>query len=219
MAVDQHLGDARPRLVELRGAMGRLAKQDDATIAEPLDEIAQLVQIAEGLRGLRHEPAHTVVDGERALGRQEQPSGKARRLGVHLHFLDALALGLSPAFLPDQGHESHSAEFLLLEAVLAGAANAHQRLKAERPDGDNQPAANRKLLLQRFGNMGTAGRDDDGLEGRLLRQALGAIGTDDLDIAIAEPLQPRGSELCQLLVALDGEHLVGHAARHRRGVA
>ena len=77
MPIDQHLGDARPRLVELRGAMGRLAKHDDATTAEPLDQIAQLVQIAEGLRGLRHEPAHTVVDGERALGRQEQPSGKA----------------------------------------------------------------------------------------------------------------------------------------------
>ena len=67
--------------------------------------------------------------------------------------------------------------------------------------------------------MRTAGGDDDGLEGRFLRQALGAVGDDDLGIGIAEPLQPGAGELRQLLVALDGEHLVGHAAHHRRGVA
>ena len=77
MAVDQHLGDARPRLIELGGAVGRLAEQHDAAVAEALDEIAQLVQIAERLCGFRHKPAHAVVDGERALRRQQQPGGKA----------------------------------------------------------------------------------------------------------------------------------------------
>ena len=85
---------------------------------EALDKIAQLVQIAERLSGFGHEPAHAFVDGERALRRQQQSGGEARGLGIDLRFLDTLALtfGLSPAFLPDQRHEGHGAEILLLEA-------------------------------------------------------------------------------------------------------
>ena len=78
---------------------------------------------------------------------------------------------------------------------------------------------NRKLLLQRFGNMRAAGGNDDGLERCLLRQALGAVGDNDLGIGIAQPFQPGAGELGEFLMALDGEHLVGHAAHHRRGVA
>ena len=150
---------------------------------------------------------------------QKQSRGEAGGLGVDRRFLDPLALRLGPAFLSDQRHEGDRAEILLLEAVLPGAANAHQRLIAEFPHRDDQPPADGKLLLQSFGNMRTAGRDDDRLEGRFLRQALGAVGDDDLDIGIAEPLQPAAGKHGQLLVALDGEHPVGHAAHHRRGVA
>ena len=78
VTVDQHLRDARSGLVELRGAVGRLAEQDHTAVAEPLDEIAQLVQIAEGLGGFRHEPADAIVDSKRTLCREEKPRGKAR---------------------------------------------------------------------------------------------------------------------------------------------
>ena len=136
-----------------------------------------------------------------------------------MRFLDALALGLGPPFLPDKGHEGHGTEIFLLEAVFTNATNAHQSLKAELSDGDYQPATNGKLLLQRFGNLRATGRNDDGLKRSLLRQALGAIGDDDLGIGIAQPFQPGAGKLAELLMALDGKHLVGHAAHRRRGIA
>src|SRR6476620_5642473 len=142
-------------------------------------------------------------------------AGEAGGLGVDRRFLDPLALRLGPALLADQRDEGHGAEILLLEAVLPGAANAHQRLIAEFSDGDDQPAADGKLLLQSFGDMRTAGRDDDPLEGRFFRQALGAVGDNDLGIAIAEPIQPAAGKHGQHLVTLDGAHPVGHAAHHR----
>ena len=197
--------------------MGRLAEHDDATVAEALDEIAELVQIAERLGGLGHELADTIVDGERALGRDEQSGCEAGRLGIEFRL--PLRLGLGPAFLADQRHEGHGAEIFLLETVLAGAAHADQSLESELTYGHDQAAADRELLLQRLGDVGTAGGDDDGLERRFLGQALGTVGADDLGIGIAEPLKPGGGELRKLLVALDGEHLIGHAAHDRRGVA
>ena len=100
---------------------------------------------------------------------RSRPAAKPDGLGVDRRFLDPLALRLGPALLADQRHEGDGAEILLLEAVLTRAANAHQRLIAEFSDRDDQPPADGKLLLQSFGNMRTAGRDDDRLEGRFLR--------------------------------------------------
>ena len=77
-------------------------------------------------------------------------SPAAKPDGSASSFALPVALGLGPAFLPDQGHEGHGAEILLLEAVLAGAAHADQRLKAECADRDDQAAADRELLLQRL---------------------------------------------------------------------
>ena len=57
-------------------------------------------------------------------------------------------------------------------------------------DGNDQAAADRELLLQRFRDMRTAGGDDDGLERRFLGQALGTVGADNFGIGVAEPLQP-----------------------------
>ena len=219
MAVDQHLGDARPRLIELGGAMRGLAEKHDSAIAEALDEIAKLMHIAKRLRRFSHQPAYAVVDGERPLCREQEPGGEAGRLGINLRLGDPLGLRLGPALLADQRHEDHGAKILLLEAVLARTAHADQRLKAERPNGNDQPAADRKLPLQRFGNLRGAGRDYDGLKWSLLWQALGAIRNDDLGIGVAESLQPGAGEFRQLFMALDGKHLVGHAADHRRRVS
>ena len=146
------------------------------------------MQIAEWLGGFGHELADAIMDGERALRRDEKPRGEAGLLGIEFRL--PLTLGLGPAFLPDQRHEGYGAEIFLLEAILAGAAHADQRLEPELADGHDQAAADRELLLQRLGNMRTAGGDDDGLERRLLGQALGAVGADDFGIGVAEPLQP-----------------------------
>ena len=74
-------------------------------------------------------------------------------------------------------------------------------------------------LLSASGTRGTAGRHDDGVERRLIGESLGAVGTDDLGIVVAEPLQPRASLSGKLLVALDCRDLAGDAAHHRRRVA
>ena len=118
------------------------------------------------------------------LAGSSSPAANPDRLGIDFHFLD-VALGLGPAFLPDQGHEGHGAEILLLEAVLRRCGERASESDSRIAHGDDQAAADGKLLLQRFGNMRAAGGNDDGLEGCLLRQALGAVGDNDLDIAIA----------------------------------
>ncbi len=121
--------------------------------------------------------------------------------------------------LADQGHEGDGAEILFLETVFAAAGDAEQGLIAMLADGDHEPAAERELLFQRLGHARAAGRDDDRLVRRFVGPALGAVGANDLDIAVAEPLQPLPRQLGKLLVTLDGEHPVRHAAHHRRGVA
>ncbi len=67
--------------------------------------------------------------------------------------------------------------------------------------------------------MWTAGRNDDGVEQGLVRQPLGAVAADDLNIVVAEPLQARARLVGEFLVALDGVDLVGDAAEHGRGIA
>ena len=126
---------------------------------------------------------------------------------------------LDPSFRPDQGHEGDRAEVLLLEAILASAADAQQRLVNIAPDRDDQSPADRELLLQRLGHLWAAGGNDDGVERGLVRQSLGAVAADDLDIVVAKPLQARARLIGELLVALDGVDLVGDAADHGRGVA
>jgi len=50
---------------------------------------------------------------------------------------------LDPSFRPDQGHEGDRAEVLLLEAILASAADAQQRLVNIAPNRDDQSPADR----------------------------------------------------------------------------
>ena len=100
------------------------------------------------------------------LAGTSSPVAIAGRLGIEFRL--PLRLGLGPAFLADQRHEGHGAEIFLLETVLAGAAHADQSLESELTYGHDQAAADRELLLQRLGDVGTAGGDDDGLERRFL---------------------------------------------------
>ncbi len=217
MPVDQHLGDPRPGLIELRRPMRRLAEQDHASVGKALDQAAQLVQIPERQGGFRHEPAQALARTARALLRHQQPGSEAGWLRIDLRLLGLP--GLCPALFPDQGHEGHGTEIFLFEAVRSRPANAHQHLRAAPADRDDQPSARRELALQRLGDLRTAGRDDDGFERGFLRQSLRPIGVNDLDIGVAEPLQPRPGESRKLLMTFDGIDLVRHPAHHRRGIA
>ena len=110
-----------------------------------------------------------------ALRRHEQPGGEARAFRVDRR----LALGLSrldPAFGADQRHEGDGAVVLLLELVLADAADEQQRLMGIAADRDHEAPADGELLLQRLGHFRAAGRDEDGVERGLVGQALGAVG-------------------------------------------
>ena len=86
-------------------------------------------------------------------------------------------------------------------------------------DRDHQPPADRQLPLERLGHARAAGRHDDGVERRVLGQAFGAVGADDLGIVVAEPLQPGAGLGRKLFVALDGVDLAGDAAHHGGRVA
>ena len=116
------------------------------------------------------------------------PCGEARAFRVDRR----LALGLvrlGPAFGADQRHEGDGAVVLLLELVIVDAADEQQRLMGAAADRDHEPPANGELLLQRLRHFRAAGRDEDGVERGLVRQSLGAVGEDDLDIGVAEPLR------------------------------
>ena len=67
--------------------------------------------------------------------------------------------------------------------------------------------------------MAAARRGEDRVERRFVGPAPGAVALDDLDIVVAEPLQPLARDLDQLVLALDGDHLAGDAADHRGRVA
>ena len=143
-------------------------------VGEALDEVAELVKIAERLGGLGHQPADAIVDGERALLGAKQASGKAGRLLVDVRFPVRFlgVLGVGPALLADQRHEGDGAEILFLETVFAGAGDPQQGLVAMLADGDHEPAAKRELLFQRLGHPRTTGRDDDRLVRRFVDPAL-----------------------------------------------
>ena len=87
------------------------------------------------------------------------------------------------------------------------------------PDRDDQPAADRELLLQRLRHLGPAGRDQDGIERRGLRPAFGAVADAQLDIVVAQLLEPSPGRLGQRRMALDRVDPVGDLAHHGRGVA
>src|SRR5437868_8301327 len=89
----------------------------------------------------------------------------------------------------DQRHESDDTVLFLLERLLAPADDAREDLLPPRPDRDDEPPANGKLRAQSLGHLATSGRDDDGVEGRLLRQPSRAVAMVDGDIVVPERLQ------------------------------
>ena len=162
--------------------------------------------------------AELAADGAGALLRHQQPSGEARAFGVDCR----LALGLDrlgPAFGADQRHEGDGALIFFLVFVIADAAHEVERLMRAAADRNDEPSADGELLLQRLRHFRTAGRDQDGVERGLLREALGAVGEDDLGIGVTQARDPLARLVGQHVVALDGEHLAGNAAQHRRRVA
>src|SRR5215211_1300640 len=70
----------------------------------------------------------------------------------------------------DQRHEGDDAVLFLLERLLAPADDAREDLLPPRPDWNDEPPTYGELRAQSLGHLATSGRDDDGVEGRLLRE-------------------------------------------------
>jgi hypothetical protein len=121
---DQHLGDARARVIELCRTVCCFAEQDDTAVGEALGESGKLVEIAERLGRVGDDMAQICADDLGVLGGDEQAVRVARRgrvdLGRRLR-----RLRCAPAFLADQRHEGHRAMVFLFERVLAGAPHQH----------------------------------------------------------------------------------------------
>src|SRR5229473_6366055 len=81
---------------------------------------------------------------------------------------------LFPTELPYQRHELGRAAVFDLQPG-ADAHDAGQALVAFRTDGDDELAGAGELLEERLGHLGSGGGDDDAIERRLVRPAVGAV--------------------------------------------
>ena len=125
-----------------------------------------------------------------------------------------------PAMLADQRHERHAAEILLLEVGSTGARHLDQPLVTRRSaDRYHQPAPDVELILERLRDFRPAGRSQDGVERRGLGPAARAVAGAQLDVVVAQPLQPRRRQPGQLVDALDGIDALGDPADHRGRIA
>src|SRR5438477_3105626 len=131
---------------------------------------------------------------------------------------DAVSIIL-PSLLADQRHEAHAAKTLLDQLPLCALRDLDQLLHpawvAQRHD---DAAARRELVDQRPGHVAAARSGDDRVIGSALRPALGAVALDDLDIAVAEPLEPLARHFDQFMLPLHADHRVCDAADDRSRV-
>ena len=127
---------------------------------------------------------------------------------------------IGPAVLADQRHESHGAEILLMERVLAIAHDLDQPLLVgEHADGHDQASADLELIAQGLRDFRSARGHDDGVERCGLGPSQGAVAMAHLDVAIAEPREPLLGRVRQRAVTLDRVDLAGDPAQHGGGVA
>ncbi len=108
----------------------------------------------------------------------------------------------------------HGTEVVFFIDVVRGPPQAQQPLCAFVADRNHQPAADRELLTQRRGYARAARCDDDRVERRDGRPALGAIAAMHLYVAVAEPVQPRARRIAQARLALDREDFGGELGKY-----
>ncbi len=161
--LDQPPRDRRASAVEFGRAVARLAEQDEAGVAEPVEwrGEAGIIDLRQRLGGIAHQCR------KRIGHRSRQPCS------------------------PISGTKRTAPRFSSIEAVLAGAGDLDQILdRARLADRHHQRAADRELALQRLGDMAAARGGEDRVERRLSGQARRAVALDDPDIVVAEPLHP-----------------------------
>jgi hypothetical protein len=201
MDLDQVAGNRSPRPVELGGAVGGLPKEDDAAVGETVE------QGAEGW----------IVESRHRLGDPRDQTGQFRVRPI-LEF--CFVLVRLPAMLADEGYEADLLEFLGDEVGLASSSELQQGLLAlARTDRDDEATANRQLLLQRLGNLGPPGRNDDGVERGEFDPSPGAIARAHEDILVAEAIETIACRRCERGMTLDDMDPRCDPAEDRRRIA
>ena len=74
-------------------------------------------------------------------------------------------------------------------------------------------------MQQRFGNIGSARRHQDGVERRIIAPTFRAIRMTNVHIVVTRIRQIGGRSLGELADALNGEHLTSNLGEDSRGVA
>ena len=125
-----------------------------------------------------------------------------------------------PAFLAEQRHKTNVGEVLTLVIAFGNAGDAHQFLRARvAADRNYQPSADLELAAQRLGNLRAAGRNHDGIVGRVFGPAAGAVAVQHVHIGVAL-LGERGRRFFgECADAFDRVDLVGDLGEYRRRVA
>ena len=178
---DQPARDRGVSPIELGCAMARLAAQHDAPVAETVEQAC-----------------------ERRIIEVRTARPGATRSGNIPIWPAGLPPVLGPAVLADQRHEPDGAKILLGEFGHAAARDLEQLLLAlAPPDRDDQPAADRELLLQRVRHGRSAGGHQDRVERRGLRPAERAVTDTQLDVVVSEFAEPLARALGERGMALD----------------
>src|SRR5262249_52423727 len=111
----------------------------------------------------------------RSVAQKRRSNSDVRSVAFGPRLVAAVAMGA------DQRDEDEIAEVLLLPLV-APAREPRQDLVAVRSERNDDAAAVGQLFTIGRGQRDSAGVDDDGIEGSLIRQAERAVGHAELDI-------------------------------------
>src|SRR5690349_3048207 len=98
---------------------------------------------------------------------------------------------IAPSFLADEGNEANRAEGLLFEASVVAPGHLDQFLHpAQLTDRHDDAPVGGELFHERRRDVAAAGSGNDRIEWRSVRPAFRSVALDDLDIVVAEALQP-----------------------------
>ena len=198
LVLDQLARDPLAHAVELRGAVRRLADENHARIADPLQHRCEVERL----------------DGRELLAaaRNRLRQRAIPRLGLALP-------GGRPPFRAHQRHEADVRELLRGVFVLGHASHPDQFLEAPiGAHGNHQATADLELRLQRLRDLRPAGCDDDRIVGSVIRPAERPVGVQYAYVTAAGFCQQRGRFFGQLTDAFDRVDVLRDLRQHRRGI-
>src|ERR1019366_3103277 len=200
---DELARDARAHAVELARAMRRLAQQDEARVADSIDERVER-------RGL------DVVD---PIGRFADEAGEPGGTAGHVRGPRQLPAP-APGLLADEGDEANVHQRLLAELRVVHARHAREDLRRlVGADRDHQASADRQLRDESRRNDGTARGHRDGVVGAVLGPPERTVARGHLHVGEPELREPGLRALGQRRNALDRPYGLCETPQDGGGIA